>query len=143
MAERSRSHAQNKRIMKGWMYILLCNDGSYYTGSTIDRDSRLQQHQHGLGANHTRKRLPVYLIYLEEFDRIDKAFYREKQVQGWNRAKKEALIGQDVEALERLAKCKNKSSHLGFRLTSAPLSQRSYLNYNDQISLAKDKKSGN
>jgi len=46
----------------------------------------------GVGANHTKKRLPVKLIFFEEFDRIDKAYYREKQVQGWSRKKKEALI---------------------------------------------------
>jgi len=78
--------------MKGYMYILECADGSYYTGSTTDLELRLQQHQSGEGANHTRKRLPVRLVYYEEFERIDEAFYREKQVQGWSRRKKEALM---------------------------------------------------
>lgn len=41
------------------MYILECSDGSYYTGSTIDLEYRLQQHHNGEGANHTKKRLPV------------------------------------------------------------------------------------
>ena len=63
------------------MYILLCADGSYYTGSTIDLERRLEQHQNGEGANHTKKRLPVTLLYYEEYSRIDQAFYREKQVQ--------------------------------------------------------------
>ena len=76
----------------GYMYILECSDGSYYTGSTIHIDVRLDQHNAGLGANHTKKRLPVELKYFEKYDRIDTAFYREKQVQGWSRAKKEALI---------------------------------------------------
>ena len=75
-----------------YMYILKCVDCSYYTGSTKDIELRLLQHQNGEGANHTAKRLPVELVYLEEFDRIDEAFYREKQVQGWSRKKKEALI---------------------------------------------------
>jgi putative endonuclease len=78
--------------MKGFMYILECADGSYYVGSTNNLDLRLLQHQAGEGANHTKNRLPVKLIYYEEYDRIDLAFYREKQVQGWNRKKKEALI---------------------------------------------------
>ena len=52
---------------------------------------RLQQHQEGKGANHTKNRLPIKLVYLEAFERIDEAFYREKQVQGWSRKKKEAL----------------------------------------------------
>ncbi|WMW76959.1 GIY-YIG nuclease family protein [Flavobacterium sp. 20NA77.7] len=63
------------------MYILLCADGSYYTGSTIDLERRLEQHQNGEGSNHTKKRLPVTLLYYEEYSRIDQAFYREKQVQ--------------------------------------------------------------
>jgi putative endonuclease len=78
--------------MTCYCYILQCADGSYYTGSTRDLELRLQQHQNGEGANHTKKRLPVKLVYVEEFDRIDEAFYREKQIQGWSRAKKEALI---------------------------------------------------
>lgn len=45
------------------MYILLCADGSYYTGSTNDLERRILQHQAGEGSNHTKKRLPVKLIY--------------------------------------------------------------------------------
>ncbi len=93
------------------MYILECADGSYYTGSTNNLELRLVQHHSGEGANHTKKRLPVRLVYFEEFDRIDEAFYREKQVQGWTRAKKEALINIMPEQLHELAKCLNESSH--------------------------------
>lgn len=89
--------------MKAYMYILLCADGSYYTGSTRDLELRLQQHQSGEGANHTRKRLPVKLVYYEEYSRIDEAFHREKQVQGWSRKKKEALIKGDFESLPGLS----------------------------------------
>jgi len=89
--------------MKGWMYILLCSDGSYYTGSTNNLELRLAQHQRGEGANHTKKRLPIKLLYFEEYDRIDLAFYREKQVQGWSRRKKEALINGTPELLPQLA----------------------------------------
>ena len=67
--------------MKGYMYILECADGSYYTGSTTDLELRLQQHQSGEGANHTRKRLPVRLVYYEEFDRIDEALREDKQAE--------------------------------------------------------------
>ena len=90
--------------MKGYMYILLCADGSYYTGSTTDLERRLEQHQNGEGANHTKKRLPVSLLYYEEYSRIDEAFYREKQVQGWSRKKKEALIEGKSDLLPLLAK---------------------------------------
>lgn len=96
------------------MYILLCCDGSYYTGSTNNLELRLKQHQAGEGANHTKKHLPVELIYFEEFNRIDKAFYREKQVQGWTRKKKEALIAGCDNQLKEAARCLNESSHINF-----------------------------
>lgn len=92
-----------KNKVRGWMYILLCSDGSYYTGSTNNLERRILQHQKGEGSNHTKKRLPVRLIYFEEYERIDLAFYREKQVQGWNRKKKEALINGSPELLPQLA----------------------------------------
>ena len=100
--------------MKGYMYILECSDGSYYTGSTKDIELRLLQHQNGEGSNHTRKRLPVKLLYFEEFMRIDSAFIREKQVQGWSRKKKEALINNMTDELHELAKCLNETSHVHF-----------------------------
>lgn len=89
--------------MKGFMYILLCSDGSYYTGSTIDLEKRIDEHQNGKGANHTKKRLPIELVYFEEFDRIDLAFNREKQVQKWSRIKKEALIENNMSMLPELS----------------------------------------
>ena len=92
-----------KMMTKGYMYILECSDGSYYTGSTKDLEIRLAQHQVGEGANHTKKRLPVKLVYYEEYPRIDEAFYREKQVQGWSRKKKEALIRGEFDQLPELA----------------------------------------
>lgn len=63
-----------------YMYILECNDGSYYTGSTWNLQKRLAEHNQGKGARFTSKRLQVELIYYEEFSRIDEAFKREKQV---------------------------------------------------------------
>jgi len=90
--------------MKGYMYILKCSDGSYYTGSTNDLERRLWQHQNGEGALYTKNRLPVELVYYEEYERIDYAFYREKQVKDWSRKKKEALIEGKLEELPKLAK---------------------------------------
>lgn len=97
--------------MKAYTYILECSDGSYYTGSTKYLDIRIAQHQAGEGANHTRKHLPVKLIYYEEFQRIDEAFYREKQIQGWSRAKKKALIECNIEKLEDAAQCLNETNY--------------------------------
>ena len=90
--------------MKGYMYILECATGHYYTGSTNNLERRLEQHQNCEGANFTKKHLPVKLVYFEEFQRIDLAFYREKQVQGWSRKKKEALINSDFNKLSLLSK---------------------------------------
>jgi putative endonuclease len=95
--------------MKGYMYILLCSNGQYYTGSTNDLERRMVQHNNGEGANFTRKHLPVKLVYFEEFDRIDDAFYREKQVQGWSRKKKEALINGEFNKLHSLSECTNET----------------------------------
>ncbi|WP_217352495.1 GIY-YIG nuclease family protein [Candidatus Viridilinea mediisalina] len=81
------------------MYMLECADGSYYTGSTRDLENRLWQHEQGLGARYTAKRLPVKLVYCEYFDRVDDAFFREKQVQGWSRRKKRVLIEGATEKL--------------------------------------------
>ena len=69
---------------------------------------RYKQHQNGEGSNHTKKYLPVTLAYHEEFQRIDDAFYREKQIQGWSRKKKEALIKKEHYKLPRLSKNKTQ-----------------------------------
>lgn len=74
------------------MYILKCSNGSYYVGSTTNIELRIQQHQMGEGANYTKKHLPVELVYYEIYSRIDEAFAREKQVQGWRREKKKHLL---------------------------------------------------
>jgi putative endonuclease len=91
-------------MTKGYMYILECSDGTYYTGSTKDLEIRINQHNDGRGALYTSKRLPVKLLYYEEYDRIDLAFYREKQVQGWSRKKKEALMENNTSELPILSK---------------------------------------
>ena len=94
-----------------YMYILKCCDDSYYTGSTWNLEKRLFEHQNGTGARHTAKRLPVTLVFCEEFERVEDAFYREKQVQGWSRKKKQALIASNFNKLRELAICKNETHH--------------------------------
>ena len=86
------------------MYILECADGSFYAGSTKNLPIRFIQHMNGKGCNHTAKRLPVKLVYCEYFKRIDHAFDREKQIQGWGRKKKIALIEGRNYALPKLSK---------------------------------------
>ena len=87
-----------------WMYILKCADGSYYVGSTKNLELRFSQHQSGKGSRYTSGRLPVELVYAEKYGRIVDAYAREKQVQNWGRAKREALINGNLEALPPLAK---------------------------------------
>lgn len=99
-------------MRKAYMYILECADGTFYTGSTKNLEKRLKQHEHGVGANYTSKRLPVKLVYYETFSRIDYAFNREKQIQGWSQKKKRALISSNFKKLHSLAECKN-DSHFG------------------------------
>ena len=95
--------------MDAYMYILKCSDESYYTGSTRNLSKRISEHNSGSAANYTRRRLPVVLVYFEYFERIEDAFHREKQVQKWSAAKKEALIKRDVNLLKQLSACKNLS----------------------------------
>ncbi|MFK5982781.1 MAG: GIY-YIG nuclease family protein [Flavobacteriaceae bacterium] len=95
--------------MRGYMYVLKCFNDLYYTGSTNNLNKRVAQHNAGEGSNFTKKHLPVKLVYFEEFKRIDEAFYREKQVQGWSRKKKEALINGETNLLHSLSECKNES----------------------------------
>lgn len=89
------------------MYILKCKDNSYYVGSTVDLERRVKQHNHGEGAEYTKHRLPVELVYFEECGNIKDAFLREKQVQGWSRKKREALINNQHEKLPELSKRKS------------------------------------
>jgi putative endonuclease len=95
-----------------WMYILECADGSYYVGSTKNLDQRMMQHLSGRGSRYTSGRLPVKLVYCEEYDRISDTYFREKQVQNWSRAKREALINGNYEMLPQLAKKKFKKNPL-------------------------------
>ncbi|WP_460942215.1 GIY-YIG nuclease family protein [Okibacterium endophyticum] len=84
------------------MYILECADGSYYVGSTWKLETRLWEHSKGMGAAYTSRRLPVKLVYCENYDRVDDAFRREKQVQGWGRRKRQALIDGRHEELPQI-----------------------------------------
>jgi putative endonuclease len=87
-----------------FVYMLKCADGSYYVGSTRDIEKRLQQHSTGQGAAYTKRRLPVVLVFAQEFERVDDAYLLEKRVQGWSRAKREALIEGRYNDLPRLSK---------------------------------------
>ena len=88
-----------------WTYILECADGSFYVGSTIDLQNRVSRHQLGEGPAYTRprRRRPVRVAWAGQFDRVADAFAFEKQVQGWSRAKRIALIEGRYDDLPELA----------------------------------------
>ena len=109
------------------MYILECADGSYYTGSTWHLEKRLWEHQNGLGANHTKKHLPVKLLYCEYYDRVEDAFHREKQVQGWSRRKKQALIEDNKEKLTAMANRSASNNPSGLKRYSINRAYHKYL----------------
>ena len=93
-----------------WMYILECKDGSYYTGSTPNLERRVAEHKLGQGGRYTSVRLPVEIVFSYEVARIDDAFHLERQVKGWRRAKKEALIRGDYNSLVELSKSTRQKS---------------------------------
>lgn len=86
------------------VYILECSDGSYYTGSTADVDKRLWQHRQGaLRTAYTYTRRPVKLVWCStEVDRRSDALRYERQIKGWSRLKKEALIRGDFDAIHEI-----------------------------------------
>jgi len=93
-----------------WLYILRCADGSYYVGTArTTLEQRIDEHDSGHFGGYTATRRPVTLVYSDWFDQITDAIAAERQIKGWSRAKKEALIRGDFEALKALAK--RKSHH--------------------------------
>ena len=86
------------------VYILECGDGSYYVGSTRHLDHRLQQHAVGKGAKYTSRRLPVRLAWAQETASVAEAYAWEKKIQRWSRAKREALMRDDWDEIQRLSK---------------------------------------
>lgn len=83
------THSEDK---KHYVYILRCADGTFYTGYTTDPERRTRVHNSGKGAKYTRSRLPVELIYIEEFDDKSEAQSREYAIKQLSRAEKEKLV---------------------------------------------------
>lgn len=77
-----------------YVYILKCADGTLYCGYTNDIEKRLATHQSGKGAKYTRGRLPVELVYYEEWDTKSDALIRECEIKKMTRTQKEKLIKQ-------------------------------------------------
>ncbi len=91
--------------MSAFVYILRCSDGSYYVGSTRGvLEKRVAEHNAGTFGGYTSTRRPVALAYAQEFAQITDAVAAERQLKGWRREKKEALIRGDLAALPALSK---------------------------------------
>ncbi len=81
-------------MMGNYIYIVECADGTWYTGWTTDPERRVRVHNSGKGAKYTRSRLPVRLIYTEEYETAVEAQRREYALKRLTRAQKEALVSQ-------------------------------------------------
>src|SRR5579872_4344480 len=91
-----------------FIYILECADKSYYVGHTNNVEERIRQHEVNEFISYTSSRLPIKLIFVQEFMTRDEAFLMERKLKGWSRAKKEALMRGDFETISKLARNKSK-----------------------------------
>jgi putative endonuclease len=98
-------------MKQGFVYILKCADDSYYTGSTSNLDQRVAQHETGYFDGYTAKRRPVKLVWSDKFADMYRAIAVERQIKGWTRKKKEALINGNFKLLHQLAECKNETNY--------------------------------
>lgn len=89
-----------------YIYILKCSDNSYYVGHCDDIDRRLAEHAAGAGCDYTAARLPVEIVFLEEFESRTEALELEHKIKRWSRKKKEALMAKQWEQLKDLSKKK-------------------------------------
>ena len=90
--------------MSFWVYILRCCDGSYYTGHTENLEMRIAQHKERAFPNcYTATRLPVDLVFSRELTTREEALAAERQIKGWSRKKKEAMMRGDWDEVSRLA----------------------------------------
>ena len=85
-------------------YILECSDGSFYTGHTDNLENRISQHYSGFMDNYTKLRRPLKLVWSQTFSTRYEALAAERQIKGWSRVKKKALIDEDWDALRHHAK---------------------------------------
>jgi predicted GIY-YIG superfamily endonuclease len=102
--------------MAFWTYILLCADGLYYTGHTDNLEFRIGQHQSGQIEGFTSSRLPVRLMLSQDFSTRFEALDAEMRIKKWSRAKKEALIHGDWDAVSHFAKPPSERRSLPVRV---------------------------
>lgn len=101
-------------MKKYYVYILLCTDNTYYTGVTDDLETRFLYHQNGQNPNsYTYNKRPVEIVFYTEFNDINQAIAFEKQLKGWSRAKKEAIINGEWEKFAESGEKKVPESLIG------------------------------
>ena len=83
--------------------MLECSDESYYIGHTDDIDKRVSEHEQGKGCAYTKTRLPIKVVYVQDFMTRDEAINAEQQLKGWSRRKKEAFIRNDWKTIKELS----------------------------------------
>ncbi|WP_339701487.1 GIY-YIG nuclease family protein [Algoriphagus aquimarinus] len=94
------------------VYILECSDNTFYTGVTNNLNRRLAEHNEALDPFcYTARRRPLELVFVQDFQEIKEAIAFEKQVKGWSKQKKLAIIHNNWGKLKELSECKNESSH--------------------------------
>ena len=96
--------------MPFWAYMLHCRGGAYYTGHTDNLERRVAEHRSGAVEGFTSDKLPVELVWWEQFATRLEALEAERKIKGWSRAKKMALIGGDWDRVSQLAKSKGSAS---------------------------------
>jgi predicted GIY-YIG superfamily endonuclease len=99
--------------MSFWVYIVRCADDSYYTGHTDNLEKRIMEHQTGKIEGYTSTRLPVTLLFANEFPTREEDLSHERQIKGWSRKKKEAMMRGDWGEVSRLACSKRPSTSSG------------------------------
>jgi predicted GIY-YIG superfamily endonuclease len=103
-----------------WAYMLGCVDGSFYVGHTDNLERRLAQHASGELGGYTSTRLPVSLVWSQEFPSREEALKSELQIKNWSRAKKQALIRSDWATISKLSRGKNRQGRPKCPSTSRP-----------------------
>jgi putative endonuclease len=99
-----------------YVYILKCSDNSYYTGVTRNLEKRLSQHYESEDDSYVSSRRPFEHVFYESFENTINAIEREKQIKGWSRQKKEALINSDWDLLHSNSECRNLSHYMNKEL---------------------------
>ena len=109
------------RIFNYFVYIVKCSDKSYYTGVTNNVERRVYEHNNSLDDSaYTFDKRPVELVFYQPFQDVKQAIAFEKQVKGWTRKKKEALIEKNWDKIKELAVCINEASHTNYRKNRTP-----------------------